>query len=1357
MSNSRGKINLLLILNFFVNGMKKKLCNSFPNAIYRLANIYFLVLSIIMMIGTYFPKVFDSPLTPWSTLGPLCVVLMFTMIKEAFEDIKRHQHDDEVGKRPCLILQEDGAFAESKWEDIKVGNVIKLKSGDAVPADMLILSTSEDDGICFVETSNIDGETNLKQKRSVRRVNNQLTYFPFLNMEDMKENLKAPRFEIACELPNGNIHVWEGYMQGFHDSEENSDDKVVVDDTNFLLRGSSVQNISWMHGIVIYTGSDTKLAKNASKPRLKISNIEKTTNYLIRMIFALMFIICTVSTVALLIFRKVHDDYPYLQGSGDSFDLPFAIAYWLTFLILYSNLLPMSLYVTLEMVNYAQAYFIDNDLEMYDPLSGTPARAVTSNLNSDLGQIEYIFSDKTGTLTQNVMVFRRCFIGGKVYGKKVLNTTNAAKSGATSASKDNNINNDDDNNNLDDNSHGLDLIQQDLTSAGQTHALFASASSIEDNTQKEELDAFFTCLAVAHTVVIDENAYRAESPDEKALCEGAKEVGFMFKKREGSGHGIVVIEKQHLDGKEERYEVLAVNEFTSARKRMSALVKTEKGKYIILAKGADNIMLERKKYFGFSKSFHDDKSKQLSYEARMNSSLQEFANDGLRTLLLGMREVSASEAENWITEFKKAQSTIGNREESLAKVAEKIEKDFLIIGVTAIEDKLQDGVSETLEALRQAGIKIWVLTGDKLETAVNIGYSSRLLDESMRMIEIQGESHEEVEKLLNKLTRRKERGNFNDSMASFNVSQTNNASSGAGATSSGLKANTSSASISVYDLEAGRDLTVNLEPDTSMERRASNNNSPRLSARVEDLAMAVTGKALTIITKDSKLTDSFLDLALSCKVVLACRVSPAQKAEVVKLVKKNAISEAKGKTTPTPITLAIGDGANDVSMIQEAQVGVGISGKEGMQAVNASDFAIAQFRFLRRLLLVHGRWSYRRMSKVVLYSLYKNFVLVLTLFAYQAYCAFSGISLYEPMVQAGYNFFLGLPPVSLGMFDREISSQFALKNPQLYISGRKNLNLTPQKLSWRIFEALVHSMVIFGLPIAVASHYGLNVPLDSTPSNVSKGHMDKHFDGTPDIYVLGTTHYTCLIIVMQYKILFDTNTITLPTFGLWVFSILFYFSFLTGYSSIYILAPEYYGVALKTLAMPELWNLVVICTVSCFVFDSSIKLGRLQFKPHAVDILIERDRAAQEALAEYERLLKKESSNSGLSPLEEQSLVEHHRYLLESKTGSSENNDESNNNNGSENTSNNEKRQNVSVSKWNAIVQQLEDVKDGFFKFMHDQQEKVALRRKISLTPSELDAMGIHQSTLRSSYDYSYVSRLEPKSSNDKSNSNSSS
>jgi phospholipid-transporting ATPase len=540
-----------------------------------------------------------------------------------------------------------------------------------------------------------------------------------------------------------------------------------------------------------------------------------------------------------------------------------------TYWVLYSNLVPISLFVTIEIVKYFQAFLINSDLDIYYDKTDTPATCRTSSLVEELGQIEYIFSDKTGTLTCNMMEFKQCTIAGIQYGDDVPEDRRATPE--------------------DDGEFGI-------------HDYKTLRKNLESHPSQGAIQQFLTLLATCHTVIPewkgDEIKYQAASPDEGALVDGAAMLGYRFTNRKPRS---VIFTANGVD---QEYELLAVCEFNSTRKRMSTIFRCPDGKVRIYCKGADTVILER---------LHPDNP---TVEVTLQH-LEEYASDGLRTLCLAMREVPEDEFQQWYQIFNTANTTVGgNRADELDKAAELIEKDFYLLGATAIEDRLQDGVPDTIHTLQTAGIKIWVLTGDRQETAINIGMSCKLISEDMTLLIINEENSEAT------------RANLQSKM------------------------------------------------DAVKTQAASGD--------VEPLALVIDGKSLTFaLEKDME--KLFLDLAVMCKAVVCCRVSPLQKALVVKLVKRHLKS----------LLLAIGDGANDVSMIQAAHVGVGISGMEGLQAARSADVAIAQFRFLRKLLLVHGAWSYSRISRVILYSFYKNITLYMTQFwvSDAMFCIFQSSSL----------------------------------------------------------------------------------------------------------------------------------------------------------------------------------------------------------------------------------------------------------------------------------------------------------------------------------------------------------------------------
>ncbi|SCV68524.1 BQ2448_645 [Microbotryum intermedium] len=893
----------------------------------KYANIFFLFTACIQQI----PNV--SPTNRWTTIAPLSLVLLVAALKEMQEDIKRHQSDADLNSRKAKVL--NGAhFEDRAWRNIKVGDIVRLESNDFFPADLVLLSSSEPEGLCYIETSNLDGETNLKIKQA-SPVTATLTSPPAV------AQLIG---QLRCEQPNNSLYTFEATLSMNNLGNQND---VPLGPDQILLRGAQLRNTAWMYGLVVFTGHETKLMRNATAAPIKRTAMERMVNVQILFLLAILMALSIACAIGSTLRNHISAGQMwYLMLGERPISARVFIEDVLTFVLTLNNLIPISLIVTMEVVKFQQAALINSDLDMYHPVTDTPALCRTSSLVEELGQIEYIFSDKTGTLTCNEMEFRQCSIGGIPYADIV----DESKKGEV---------------------FSFTEMRDNLTHGHET---------------AEVIEEFLTLLATCHTVIPEvgkegQMTYQASSPDEAALVAGADVLGYRFTTRKPQSIYIEAL------GEKREYQVLNILEFNSTRKRMSSIVRGPDGKIKLYCKGADTVIFERLSGSG-----------QVFTDSTMTH-LEEYATEGLRTLCIAMREIPEDEYKKWSVIHDKAAATVNGRGEALEKAAEIIEKDLFLLGATAIEDKLQEGVPDTIYTLQQAGIKIWVLTGDRQETAINIGLSCRLISESMSLVIVNETNAHDTKDFLTKR------------------------------------------------LEAVK--------------------NSRNAGDFEELALVIDGKSLGFaLEKDMNKT--FLELAVMCKAVVCCdsffglrtagRVSPLQKALVVKLVKKHL----------NAILLAIGDGANDVSMIQAAHVGVGISGVEGLQAARSADVAISQFRFLKKLLLVHGTWSYQRLSKLILYSFYKNIALYMTGFWFAFQNSFSGQVIVESWTLTFYNvLFTVLPPVVLGVFDQFVGARMLDRYPELYKLGQQN-KFFSVRIFWQwIANALVHSFIIYAVTVAV--------------------------------------------------------------------------------------------------------------------------------------------------------------------------------------------------------------------------------------------------------------------------------------------------
>ncbi|XP_045063368.1 phospholipid-transporting ATPase IA isoform X1 [Coregonus clupeaformis] len=999
----------------------------------RAANSFFLFIALLQQI----PDV--SPTGRWTTLVPLLFILVVAAVKEFIEDLKRHNADSVVNKKECQVLR-NGAWEIVHWAKVGVGEVVKAANGDHLPADLVILSSSEPQGMCYIETSNLDGETNLKIRQGL-----QITS----EIKDI-DSLMRLSGRMECESPNRHLYEFVGNIR------LDGHSTVPLGPDQILLRGAQLRNTQWVHGVVVYTGHDTKLMQNSTQPPLKLSNVERITNFQILLLFGCLLAISLVCSIGQTIWKYQYGNAAWYMdlnspdGGAANFGLNF-----LTFIILFNNLIPISLLVTLEVIKFTQAFFINWDTDMlYEP-TNTPAVARTSNLNEELGQVKYIFSDKTGTLTCNVMQFKKCTVAGVAYGH-----IPEAEDGS--------------------------FAEDDCHSTQSSEEEGFNDPSLLENLQSNHPTApvildFMTMLAICHTAVPehtdDKIVYQAASPDEGALVRAAANLGFVFSGRTPDS---VIIQAL---GAEEKYELLHVLEFTSTRKRMSVIIRTPSGKIRLYCKGADTVVYDRLA----------DSSR---YKEITLKHLEQFATEGLRTLCFAVAEISESSYQQWLEVFHRAATALQNRALKLEESYELIEMNLQLLGATAIEDKLQDKVPETIETLMKADIKIWILTGDKQETAINIGHSCKLLTKNMGMLVINEDTLDATRETLSHHC-----GMLGDALYKEN-----------------------------------------------------------------DFALIIDGKTLKYaLTFGAR--QYFLDLALSCKAVICCRVSPLQKSEVVEMVKKQV----------KVITLAIGDGANDVGMIQTAHVGVGISGNEGLQAANSSDYSIAQFKYLKNLLLVHGAWNYNRVSKCILYCFYKNIVLYIIEIWFAFVNGFSGQILFERWCIGLYNvIFTALPPLTLGIFERSCRKENMLKYPELYKTSQNAMGFNTKVFWAHCLNGLFHSVILFWVPLTAFKH-------DTVFGNGK----------TPDYLLLGNMVYTFVVITVCLKAGLETSSWTMFShIAIWG-SISLWVVFFGIYSSLWpliSLAPDMSGEADMMFSSGVFWMGLIFIPITSLVFDVAYKV-----------------------------------------------------------------------------------------------------------------------------------------------------------------------
>lgn len=1020
----------------------------------RLANAYMLVISILQVIPGF------STTGKFTTLIPLVIFLGLVIAKEGYYDWKRHRQDVVENIRQAVVLRDaiavskgSPALAEQAWEednstglqwiytrwrDLKVGDIIRLSRDEDVPADVIILHADGENGCTYVETMALDGETSLKPKQ-------RPTGLPDCSTIDAIATCSAT---LHVEDPNADLYRF--------------DSKFTVDGTTLPLtldqviyRGSTIRNTPRTIGVVINTGEECKIRMNSKREtRPKKPALESITNNIV--IFLMMYVVISSSaaTVAYVLWKDSQERFAWYLSDTT---IPFADIF-VGFIIMFNNVIPLSLYVGLEAIKLGQMSLISGDLEMYHDETDTPAGVNTTNNLDDLGQISYIFSDKTGTLTENIMKLRMVSIAGTSWLH-----------------------------NVDKELDGSPVTPSDLS----TEDMLEYVRSRPNTPFAAKAIRYILAMALCHTCLPERTEdgqmdFQASSPDELALVRGARDLGFVVTQRSSQS---VSVQIPHQDGNSSTtvYEILDVIEFSSKRKRMSVVVRCPDGRLWLICKGADTIMLprlgmapadmkgrrneagpaaqsefklpsvwtsrqphqvngtvevvedtasslysrasqrgsgswiplrtrrmqtdcsatnpaERERRFSFLDAADVTDDAQVIRECFTH--IDHYATEGLRTLVYADKFLDANEYENWKRLYREAETSLEDRQRRIEEVGELLEQNLDLVGASAVEDKLQEGVPETIEKMRQAGIKVWMLTGDKRETAINIAHSTRLCgpDTVIHVLDV---------------------------------------------------------------LEGDLELQIANIADAVQYRIDAVYSDPAHSPT----AVVVDGETLTAIEDPSaeRLRRLFAGLVATVDSVICCRASPAQKALLVNMVRKGPPPPRTSGFSPSswlrprkkPITLAIGDGANDLAMISAASVGVGISGREGQQAARVADFSISQFRFLSRLVLVHGRWNYHRTTRFILATFWKETFIFFPQALFQAQAGATGTSLYEPGSLTFVSFFTAATILIVGTWEQDLRARTLTVVPELFRYGQNGEGLgSGVYLRW-FANALVAGVIVY--------------------------------------------------------------------------------------------------------------------------------------------------------------------------------------------------------------------------------------------------------------------------------------------------------
>lgn len=1020
-----------------LNFLPKNLMEQFS----RFMNQYFLLIACLQLWSLI------TPVNPASTWGPLIFIFAVSATKEAWDDYNRYLSDKKANEKQVWIVRK-GIKKHIQAQDICVGNLVWLRENDEVPCDLVLIGTSDPQGLCYIETAALDGETDLKTRVT-----------PSACMGIDFELLHKIKGVIECPNPDKDIRRLDANLRLFPPFIDNDVCPLTIKNT--ILQSCYLRNTEWACGVAVYTGNETKLGMSRGIPEPKLTAMDAMIDKLTGAIFVFQIVVVMVLGIAGNVWKDTEARkqwYVLYPDEGPWYEL---LVIPLRFELLCSIMIPISIKVSLDLVKSLYAKFIDWDREMIDLETDTPSHATNTAISEDLGQVEYILTDKTGTLTENKMVFKICCISGNFYGNE-----------AGDASKDKQL-------------------------------LNAISSGSPDVVR------FLTVMAICNTVIPVQSKtgailYKAQSQDEDALVHAAAKLNMVLICKNGN------ILELRFNTSAIQYEVLETLEFTSDRKRMSVVVRDcQNGKILLLSKGADEAILPYASPGQQTRIF--------------NEAVEQYSQLGLRTLCLAWRELKEDEYEEWSFMFREACSTLVDREWRIAEVCQRLERDLEVLGVTAIEDRLQDGVPETIYTLRKAGIHFWMLTGDKQNTAIQIALSCNFISPEPKgqLLLIDGKTEEEVGRSLERvlLTMR----------------------------------------------------TTASEP--------------------KDVAFVIDGWALEIALKHY--WKAFTELAILSRTAICCRVTPSQKAQLVQILKSCDYR-----------TLAIGDGGNDVRMIQQADIGVGISGREGLQAARAADYSIGRFRFLKRLILVHGRYSYNRTAFLSQYSFYKSLLICFIQIFFSFISGVSGTSLFNSVSLMAYNVFYTSIPVLVSVLDKDLSEETVMQHPQILFYCQAGRLLNPSTFAGWFGRSLFHAIVVFVISIHAYAF--------------EKSEMEE----------VGMVALSGCIWLQAFVVTLETNSFTiLQHLAIWGNLIAFY---VINWIVSAIPSSGMYTIMFRLCRQPSYWLTILLIVAAGMGPILAIKYFRYTYRPSKINTLQQAERLGGPILSlgniepPQQRLIEKE-------------------------------------------------------------------------------------------------------------------------------------
>ena len=1266
-------------------------------------NLFFLVTAIITVI----PEI--STISPISAVAPFIVVLIISLIKEAIEDYRKYKNDKKANNSIAVIYKSP-IFTEIKWYEIEVGNIIKIKKDELIPCDVLVIKSSHENGFCYLQTSNLDGETTLKPREAINYSHKKITVNNDIYSNVINEifDYEKDNCYIEIDQPSMNIYEIEGtiFFKG---------KKHYFDIKNCLLRGGRLKNTEYVYGIVVYSGKETKLMKNINKSSLKISNIDRTLNFIVLFILLICFILCIICTIIGSIWRRrnlpnyeteeLKADYIlYYFGHSKNTLLEIIKIFCANFITL-NTFIPISIIIVNAVVKLLQSIVLEFLTPEYKRDPGDKVQCFSVQLLEEIGMTKYIFTDKTGTLTKNEMEFKACSIFTLLFDdyEEMLNENNN-----NLINEFNEITNDNVKSKISKTFNKNYLIN--FLKERNIPINLPNTEGCPFNNLLEAIEEFFLNIILNHDVLTEKNSetglidFQGANPDEVTLVTAANEIGFTFISREQNIIKVKIKNHSNEQYNEKTYKILQKFDFTSERQRSSIIVKDLSDKKIKLyLKGSDRKVFEN--INEFSKNNILEKIKQDS---------DSFAKRGLRTLCYSYRNIDENIYLTWENNYLDLKyKSINDKSlnKDLDELIEEIEKGTFLLGVSALEDKLQDNVKDDIQSFIEAGINVWMITGDKMDTAESIGHSCKLFDESTEIFKIR--ESKDTKKIINRLTEilgniekanyeleqvnerntpldnnnyninqqnenhsfiygnriqfmdNKNENNNNEQIINGEVSCNNKIQIGKNDNKldfndqsifkfminknflnnsdskfeklSILEGKVKQVSISEnnYDLkflkkDPNNQKEISLEESKFNINNNNNNNNeinkipekkitiptnekklrsyfelcqeklieieenktsisflrmkyiyPTFEKKKKKIkckySIIIEGESITKSMEDKECKELFWEIIKKSRSLICCRTSPMQKCEIVNFIKNQT----------NDITLAIGDGGNDVNMIKASHVGIGLFGKEGYQAAFNSDYAISQFKYLKQLIFITGRFCLKRNSYFIYQYFFKNILFTLPQFWLCFYSCFNGTNIFDEWYYMGFNSFVTVIPVAArAISEEDFDPEFLNKN--------EKEKMILQYLFPNIFKEyrdsipfnLIKFFTIFTLGII------FSIPIYFFPSFIYKFGIRGNDGTTFCFWDTSVVVFYTIIIVHFYMVFSDTLFIDYFIIIFYSIQLIIDFAFFIIYNSIH-LDVDINGDLFEFLGNPIFWlTLIITCSIVIIPF---FILRRMEF------------------------------------------------------------------------------------------------------------------------------------------------------------------